>query len=174
VLAAGDPGRPIQPVDVRDLAAFVIRVITDELGGAMNVTAPVGHSTYGELLETCRDVTSGNAELVWVGDEWLSGQDVTPWTEIPLWRTAPGTWNVSSARAKAAGLACRPLPETVTGTWEWLMREDPMPHERADETGIDPAKEQRLLAAWDRHSRQRSRHKPLRPSCNTAGWPHAE
>ncbi len=154
VLAAGDPGRPIQPVDVRDLAAFVIRVIADQLGGAMNVTAPVGHSTYGELLETCRDVTGGNAELVWVDDEWLSGQDVTPWTEIPLWRTAAGTWNVSSARAEAAGLACRPLPETVTGTWEWMRREDPMPHERADETGIDPAKEQRLLAAWDQYASQ--------------------
>jgi len=36
VLAAGDPDRPIQPVDVRDLAAFVIRAILDQLSGAVN------------------------------------------------------------------------------------------------------------------------------------------
>jgi nucleoside-diphosphate-sugar epimerase len=152
VLAAGDPRRPIQPVDVRDLAAFILRAAEDGLTGAMNVTAPVGHSTYGEMLAACRDVTGGAAELVWVDDEWLSGQDVTPWTEIPLWRTAAGAWNVSSARAEAAGLSCRPLRDTVADTWAWMQQEEPMPHERADEIGIDPAKEQLLLDAWFQRS----------------------
>jgi nucleoside-diphosphate-sugar epimerase len=152
VLAAGDPRRPIQPVDVRDLATFVLRAAERGLNGAMNVTAPVGHSTYGEMLTACRDVTGGAAELVWVDDEWLSGQDVTPWTEIPLWRTAAGAWNVSSARAEAAGLSCRPFRDTVADTWAWLQQEEPMPHERADEIGIDPAKEQRLLEAWFQRS----------------------
>lgn len=150
VLAAGDPARPIQPIDVRDLADFILHAIAGGLGGAMNVTAPAGHSSYGELLGTCREVTSGSAEMVWVDDEWLSGQDVTPWTEIPLWRTAAGVWNVSSARAAAAGLACRPLPQTVADTWAWMSREEPMPHERAAEIGVDPGKEQQLLAAWAR------------------------
>ena len=152
VLAAGDPRRPIQPVDVRDLAAFILRAAEHGLGGTMNVTAPVGHSTYGEMLAACRDVTGGAAELVWVDDQWLSGQDVTPWTEIPLWRTAAGAWNVSSARAEAAGLSCRPLRDTVADTWAWMQQEELMPHERADEIGIDPAKEQRLLDAWFQRS----------------------
>ena len=95
VLAAGDPARPIQPVDVRDLSAFILHAIDGGPNGAMNVTAPKGHSTYGEMLRTCLDVTGGDARLIWVDDEWLSNQDVTPWTEIPLWRTAPGAWNVS-------------------------------------------------------------------------------
>ena len=155
VLAAGDPARPIQPVDVRDLSAFILHAIDGGPNGAMNVTAPKGHSTYGEMLRTCRDVTGGDARLIWVDDEWLSNQDVTPWTEIPLWRTAPGAWNVSSARAEAAGLTCRPLPETVADTWAWMNREDPIQHERAGEIGIDPEKEQRLLAAWDRRIQAR-------------------
>jgi 2'-hydroxyisoflavone reductase len=104
------------------------------------------------MLDACREVTGGAAELVWVDDEWLSGQDVTPWTEIPLWRTAAGAWNVTSARAQAAGLSCRPLPQTVADTWAWLNSEEPMPHERADEIGIDPGKEQRLLTAWQRRA----------------------
>jgi 2'-hydroxyisoflavone reductase len=152
VLAAGDPRRPIQPVDVRDLAAFILRAAERGLSGAMNVAAPIGHSTYGEMLAACREVTGGTAELIWVEDHWLSDQDVTPWTEIPLWRTAPGAWNVSSARAEAAGLSCRPLRDTVADTWAWMQQEEPMAHERADEIGIDPAKEQRLLDAWFQRS----------------------
>lgn len=109
---------------------------------------PAGHSTYGEMLEVCREVTRGGAELVWVDDQWLSAQEVTPWTEIPLWRTDAGAWNVASARAHQAGLSCRPLRETVAGTWAWMLQEQPMPHPRAADIGIDPAKERRLLDLW--------------------------
>ena len=100
------------------------------------------------MLAACRGVTGGAADLVWVEDQWLLGQDVTPWTEIPLWRTAAGAWNVSSARAEAAGLSCRPHRDTVADTWACMQQEEPMAHERAGEIGIDPAKEQRLLDAW--------------------------
>jgi 2'-hydroxyisoflavone reductase len=151
VLAGGPPSRSIQPVDVRDLAAFIMRAAETGLSGAMNVTAPLGHATYGELLEGCRDVAGGHAELVWAGEDWLSAQDVTPWSEIPLWRTAAGAWNVSSDHAKDAGLTCRALSETIAGTWGWLRREDPVPHERAAEMGLEPRKEQQLLAAWREH-----------------------
>jgi len=158
VLAAGDPHRQIQPVDVRDLAAFILHAVDHRLGGAMNITAPVGHSTYGELLAACREVTGGAAELIWVDDQWLSEQEVTPWTEIPLWRTAARAWNVSSARAEAAGLSCRPLRDTVADTWAWMQREEPMPHERAAEIGIDPVKERRLLDAWFQRSGSSREH----------------
>jgi hypothetical protein len=107
------------------------------------------------LLESCRDVTGGHAELAWVADDWLTAQDVTPRSEIPLWRTTAGAWHVSSEHALAEGLSCRPLPETVAGTWEWLHREDPVPHERATEMGLDGTKEERLLAAWREHAASR-------------------
>jgi len=152
VLAAGSPSRPIQPVDVRDLSEFVLHAARAGLSGAMNVTAPLGHATYGGLLQSCRDVTGGHCELEWVADDWLAAQDVTPWSEIPLWRTTAGAWHVSSQRARAAGLTCRPLTETVAGTWDWLRREDPVPHERAAEIGLDAEKEERLLAAWRQHA----------------------
>jgi 2'-hydroxyisoflavone reductase len=153
VLAAGDPSRPIQPIDVRDLASFILTAISNQLSGAMNATAPIGHSTYGTLLNTCSKVTGNHAELIWVEDQWLAEQDVTPWTEIPLWRLAPGTWAVSSTRAASAGLTCRNLEDTVSDTWAWLGREQPVPHERASEIGLDPAKEQRLLATWQSSGR---------------------
>jgi nucleoside-diphosphate-sugar epimerase len=151
VLAGGPPSRPIQPVDVRDLAAFIMHAAEASLHGAMNVTAPLTHATYGDLLEGCRDATGARAELVWADEDWLSVQEVTPWTEIPLWRTTAGAWHVSSDRARNAGLTCRPLKQTIADTWDWLRREEPVPHERAAEMGLDPQKEQQLLAAWREH-----------------------
>lgn len=41
-----------------------------------------------------------------------------------------------------------PLPVTVPGTWARMRRERPTPHECANEIGIEPDKEQQLLAAW--------------------------
>lgn len=151
VLAAGPPSRPIQPVDVRDLAAFIMHAVEKSLAGAMNVTAPPGHATYGELLEGCRDTAGARAELVWADEDWLLAQPVTPWTEIPLWRTTAGAWHVSSDRARDAGLACRPLRQTIADTWDWLGHDDPVPHERAAAIGMEPRKEQEMLAAWREH-----------------------
>lgn len=148
ILAAGDPAQQIQPVDVRDLAAFALDLVNTGLGGVFNVTAPRGHATYGDLLDACLEQTAGNGELVWVDAGWLSEQDVKQWTEIPLWRMPVGTWAVDSSHAQRAGLACRSLRETVADTWRWLQTEDPVPHERQAEHGLDTSKETRLLAAW--------------------------
>ena len=149
VLAGGPPQRGVQPLDVRDLAAFILDGIEGGFSGAMNATAPIAHSTYGDLLETCRDVSGGRADLAWVDEEWLAQQLVEQWTEIPLWRTSAGAWAVSSTRAEQLGLVARPLAETVRDTWAWMQREELMPHDRQNEIGIDTEKEQRLLAAWD-------------------------
>lgn len=148
VLAAGDPARSIQPLDVRDLATFVLDCIANDVSGAMNTTAPIGHATYGELLAASREATGSDAELVWVDDDWLADQSVTPWTEIPLWRTAAGVWAVSSARAQGLGLTSRPLADTVRDTWASLQTEPLMPHSRQGEIGLDPVKERALLGAW--------------------------
>lgn len=149
VLAPGSPTWPIQPIDVRDVATFILDAVENGLGGSYNLAAPIGHSTFGEFLEACREVTGGGAEFVWVVDAFLVEQGVGMWTELPLWRPYAGTWHVDAARARAAGLRCRPLPETVTDTWEWLSRgEREVDNFRAAELGIDPERERRVLTAW--------------------------
>jgi nucleoside-diphosphate-sugar epimerase len=148
MLAAGDPGQPIQPVDVRDLTAFILTLVDGGVGGLFNVAAPAGHATYGDLLDACVAATGSAADLVWVDSAWLAGQDVRQWTEIPLWRMPAGTWAVNASRARDAGLVCRSLRDTVLDTWRWLQVEQPVPHERQAEHGLDAVKEARLLASW--------------------------
>ncbi|MET8291375.1 hypothetical protein ABZV80_40275 [Streptomyces sp. NPDC005132] len=49
----------------------------------------------------------------------LVEQGVKQWTELPLRRTHAGVWAVDSSRASAAGLACRPIVDTIRDTWHW-------------------------------------------------------
>ena len=156
-LLADDRERPIQPVDVRDLAAFVVHLVEHHSTGATNVVAPAGHARYGDLIEACVTATGAGTEPVWVEPGWLTGRGVKEWTELPLWRTAPGTWLVDGTRARHLGLSCRPLDETVADTWAWLQREAPVPHPRAAEHGLAPTREANLLREWSAELASRSR-----------------
>jgi nucleoside-diphosphate-sugar epimerase len=150
VLAPGTPERQIQPIDVRDVAGFMVQGLAGGVTGTFNVAAPIGHATYDSLLSDCIEVTGSAAELVWVDDEFLLRHGVQQWTEIPLWRTYAGTWRVAADRAEGAGLRCRPLGETVRDTWAWLVEGGgAVLHERQAEHGITRDKEAQLLTAWE-------------------------
>jgi 2'-hydroxyisoflavone reductase len=147
--APGDPAQPIQPIDVRDVAIFVLDRLEQAIGGTFNLAAPIGHATMGDFIGACVQVTGGHAEPVWVPDRFLVEAELRAWTEVPLWRPAPGPWQLDVHRSLAARPACRPIQKTVADTWAWLTAgRGPVAHARAELHGLDPDKEQRLLAAW--------------------------
>ncbi|MEU5783855.1 NAD-dependent epimerase/dehydratase family protein [Micromonospora lupini] len=157
VLAPGSPGRIIQPVDVRDLAAFTLQTIRDQSPGAFNVCAPIGSATFGDLLTHCGRSTHADASFTWVPDDFLLAQGVRQWSELPLWRTFDGVWNVDTTAARAAGLRTRPLELTVRDTWRWFVEsEDISNHDRAADIGISREKEAQVLAAWHRSDKRSS------------------
>ncbi|MBD0744981.1 NAD-dependent epimerase [Streptomyces sp. CBMA152] len=144
ILAPGRPDQSIQPIDVRDVAQFALN---DTISGPYNLAAPRGRDTMSGLLTACVTVTGGHGQLVWADDERLTAHGVREWTELPLWRTTAGTWAIETTRARAAGLVCRPLADTVTDTWTWLRSGDgPVEHPRWNDHGIDPTKEAAILA----------------------------
>ncbi|HEY8986202.1 MAG TPA: NAD-dependent epimerase/dehydratase family protein [Streptomyces sp.] len=147
VLAPAPAARVIQPVDVRDVAAFAVDQAAATTGGAYNVAHPEGLS-FEDFLLACLDVTESNGHPVWVEPETLVGHGVRQWTELPLWRTHAGAWSVDSGRAVAAGLRCRPLTETIADTWAWLRGDGrPVEHPRWAEHGLAPEKEAEILAS---------------------------
>jgi 2'-hydroxyisoflavone reductase len=148
VLAPGSPDRSIQPVDVRDLAAFALTAAERSIAGAYSVAAPIGRETFRDMLHACAEVTGSDAEFVWVPDERLLAEGIRQWSEMPLWRTFPGVWRVDPAAALGAGLTCRQLADTVADTWSWLQETNgKIGDERASEIGISREREQRILAS---------------------------
>lgn len=147
------PDRGIQPVDVRDVAGFLVDQVQRGTRGVFNVAAPTDGRTYGVMVRACADVTSagagGGPELVWADEDWLVNQGVGQWTELPLWQAAAATWAVSVDRAVVAGLQCRPLAQTIADTWQWLNSEGEQADDRRfPQYGMEPAREAALIARW--------------------------
>ena len=123
VVPAEGLDQPIAAVDARDLAAWLVEMAEHGQGGAVNATGPTGMTTLRGLLELCRAVTGGDAELVPVPEATLAEAGVEPWQHLPFWlpaETAATAWDVDTRRARELGLPSRPLRETVADTWAWL------------------------------------------------------
>jgi len=152
VLAPGPRDLPLQYVDVRDLAEWILGAAEQELSGPYNLVSPQGHATMGELLDACVRVTGSAAELRWTDPELILAAGIEPWTQLPVW-VPPGTDMHDSlhsgdvSRAVTTGLRCRPVEETVADTWGWLQDIGGTAPQRPDRppVGLDPAVETKVL-----------------------------
>ncbi|MFE7902104.1 SDR family oxidoreductase [Streptomyces sp. NPDC057424] len=154
VLAPGPRELPLQYVDVRDLAGWILLAAERELSGPYNLASPQGHTTMGELLDTCVRVTGGGAELRWTEPGVILEAGIEPWTELPVW-VPPGSdlhdalHSADVSRTVGAGLVCRPVEETVADTWRWLQDIGGVAPQRPDRTGkgLDPEVEAKVIAS---------------------------
>ncbi|MEU0252570.1 NAD-dependent epimerase/dehydratase family protein [Streptomyces sp. NPDC006184] len=153
VLAPGPRDMPLQYVDVRDLADWLLGAVERELSGPYNLASPLGHTTMDELLQACVRVTGADAELRWTDPDVILGAGIAPWTELPVWVPPDGelhaaVYGADVSRALATGLVCRPAAETVADTWRWLTESGGTVPLRPDRppTGLDPRVEAELLA----------------------------
>jgi 2'-hydroxyisoflavone reductase len=152
VLAPGPPDMPLQYIDCRDLAAWMLSAADRGVGGAFNAASRRGHATMASLLQAARKVTGSRARLVWTPPEVIEAAGIQPWTELPAWvpPTAEyaGLHDGDVSAIYAAGLVCRPVEDTVADTWRWLQQEgDPEPQPRSVRHGLDPEVERRVLAS---------------------------
>lgn len=131
MLAPGDPAWPVQCVDVRDLAAFIITCIEQNATGAFNATGPAEPLGFGAFLNACGGAakTLGHTPATpeWVDFEFLQQQGVSPGGDLPIWvppvGEVAGFHKVSVAKALAAGLTFRPIADTCRDTLEWWPKE---------------------------------------------------
>jgi len=151
VVAPGRPDRPLQYVDARDLARWLLDGLSDGLAGPVDVVSRSGHATTRSLLQACVDVTASGAELVWVDEATLAAAGAEPWTHLPCWVPETGEWagflESDTSLAAATGLVCRPVTDTVADTWAWLKAEG-RPAQRPDRAthGLPAEIEAALLA----------------------------
>ncbi|MEV7077237.1 SDR family oxidoreductase [Streptomyces sp. NPDC093516] len=154
VLAPGPRELPLQYVDVRDLAEWLLGAAEQGLSGPYNLMGPQGHATMHTLLDACARVTGGTAQLRWTDPGVILEAGIEPWVQLPVW-VPPGSdlhdalHSADVSRALAAGLRCRPVEETVADTWSWLRAIGGVAPRRPDRTvkGLDPEVEAKVLAA---------------------------
>jgi 2'-hydroxyisoflavone reductase len=152
VLAPGDGQDPVQFIDVKDLAAFMLGLVENKVTGVFNATGPVQTLHMRELLDGCKRANGGDAAFTWASAEFLEEQKVAPWMQMPVWiprsdKEAGGVGRVSNARALARGLTFRPLEDTARDTLAWFKTQPPERQEKL-RAGISAERERELLAAW--------------------------
>jgi len=154
VLAPGDPQAPVQFIDVRDLAEWMVRLAETRHTGVIHATGPAERLTLGETLETMRRAVGSDARFTWVDEPFLREHEVGPWGEMPLWVHVEdsGFLAIDIGRALASGLTFRPLADTVLDTlaWDRATPAEARPKKAglSMSAGMAPEREQELLAAW--------------------------
>jgi 2'-hydroxyisoflavone reductase len=153
VLAPGSPHNAIQFIDVRDLAAWILRLVQIGATGPFNGTGPIEGATFGELLDTCRWVAGEEVGIEWVDERFLEREAVQPWTELPLWIPSHdpqtrGFHAVDTTRAQATGLKTRPIAVTVNDILEAGI---PPADDKRRAGKLTRERERDLLAVWHLH-----------------------
>jgi 2'-hydroxyisoflavone reductase len=125
-LVPGDPEAPLQMIDVRDLAAWIVGAVEARLHGAYNVTAPATPYTARDVADACIAGTGSRAEPIFVPSDIAKAAGLVPWEHIPFWiePEIATLMQMNVARAFATGLRVRPLRDTVRDTYAWLRASD--------------------------------------------------
>jgi 2'-hydroxyisoflavone reductase len=151
VLAPGDPTDPIQYVDVRDLADFVVHMAEEGTRGVFNVEAPAAPLSTAEFLHGLRATTGSPVQFTWVPWGFLEEHGIRGGAEVAAWRPPTGEnlnyGRVDNRRAIAAGMTFRPLAVTAMDTRDWF-RERVASGGPGLRSGYSAEREAEVLAAW--------------------------
>ena len=149
VLAPGDGADPVQFIDGRDLAEWIVRACESRALGTFNATGrPL---PMRQMLAGVAQGVKAQPRLEWAPTAWLQAHDVHAWSDMPVWVPAQGETagfgRRDIGRALKAGLTFRPLPATAADTLAWF-RQQSAERQAKPRSGLTPERETTLLAAW--------------------------
>ena len=156
-IGPGDGNDPVELVDVKDVARFLMLAIDRSIYGTFNLT---GRSMrFREFLNACKTVTRSDAEFVWVPQSFLHEHQLeTDYTlnlhggNFPLWRPTdahPGVYQISSEKAFDAGWQTRGFEETALDCLTYFRSQG----DSLDWTDyLSADKEKQVLDAWAHRS----------------------
>jgi len=149
VLAPGRHDDPVQIIDVRDLAEWMVRLLEEQRSGVYNAVGPKDTLTMPRFLEQAKVALNADVKFTWVDDYAFLAEhkidEAIPWARLE--GNDDGMMSISNRKAIAAGLMFRPLATTVRDTLAWWPT---VPQARRDKPhfAIAPEQEAEALAAW--------------------------
>lgn len=164
MIAPGTPKDPVQWIDVRDLAEWLVLCAERTVTGVYIATGPrvgeTNHGTMGDIIETSLKVAKETASpagsvdtsATWIDAEFLMASNVSPGGDLPIWIPPSGEmagfhqWNV--AKASAAGLRFRKVEDTIRGIYTWIDGLSADERKAVRNPGINREREATVLAAW--------------------------
>lgn len=162
VLVPGRKSDPVQYVDVRDLAEWMVRIIESDTTGTFNLTGPARPQTMAQFIDGLTPLARTPVQYTWIEDyAWLKqyplrkrpdgGTDGLTYA-VP-WITAEGDelghMQIDTRKAVAAGLTFRPLLTTARDLVAWRESSAaPEALRKQPRYVLTAEQEQAMLAAW--------------------------
>ena len=118
---AARPIQPVQLIDARDLAAFLIHLTVNRVSGPFNAVGPT--RTMSDLADTWRSVVPDPPPMNW--------SPTIDRFHLPHDGTNDGTFQLDNTHALAAGLRLRPDAESAHDYITWIQAGNtppPPPH----------------------------------------------
>ncbi len=162
VLVPGKKTDFVQYLDVRDLAAWMVRLMEERVTGTFNAVGPATRQTLTQFIDGLAPLAPAGTSYTWIEDyAWLSRYPLrtpTPGDSGGLIEAIPwvlaegdelGHMRISNRKALAAGLTYRPLLTTARDTLVW-RQSDAVPEAlRAKARYVLTAdQETAILIAW--------------------------
>ncbi len=147
IIAPGSQSTPVQFIDVRDLAEFMMELLERDIGGTYNAAGPaLDPTSMAEFLYGIRAITNSHLSFTWIDEQFLVEQEA----RFQLWYPPTegairGLSRVRSHRGVAAGLKFRPLAVTAFDTLEWFKS---LPEERRNGFELNLERDRQILEAW--------------------------
>jgi len=122
MIVPGDPADPIQLIDVRDVADWIVQCLEKKILGVYNVTGPAKSLSMKGMVENVRTGTASQVEFAWIDNEFLETHGVEE-SRFPLYASpkggSAGLHRCNCTRTLARGLVFRPLSETAKASLDW-------------------------------------------------------
>ncbi len=148
VLAPGDADDPIQLIDARDMATWIVSLADNAISGAFHAVSPAPPFGFGQMLAAiAAEVAPPDTRLTWVATDFLLTRGVDG-SALPLWAEGEddeaNMSRANPAAAAATGLKPRPLRQTVAD----VAAEIRAGTSSRPGIGLSPDREAELLAHW--------------------------
>jgi 2'-hydroxyisoflavone reductase len=146
VLVPAVADQPMQVIDVRDLARWVVRAAEEDVTGIVHAGGVP--TTVGELLQLSAEIADHDGEQVEADPDWLREHDVQEWMgprSLPLWLpdSHHGMGLMDESRMLEHGMERRPLAETLRDTLQHAQESEP---DREPRAGLTREDELELIA----------------------------
>jgi 2'-hydroxyisoflavone reductase len=153
VAGTAEEPAPVQVIDVRDLAMFLMTLAENKTMGKFNAIGPTEKLT--SVVEAAKAHSGASTEFVFVPMKFLMDNNVGFWSELPMVVPSEGETagfsQASTKRAFAAGLKPRSIQETTEATVDWWksLPEDRRARIWSERSPVlKEAREQELLDKW--------------------------
>ena len=151
----GTAADPIQIIDVRDLAHFMLDLVDRRVDGFFNAVTPPGAISMGALIDSSKRISGADTQATWIDEDFVAQvlkpeeMNFAPWG--PMRGVEAGGSLTGIKLSVAQGLTSRPLDDTVRDTLAWNATRPPE-RQAALKSGLNAEQEAKLLAAW--HARK--------------------